>query len=142
MNPSMSRDVRLRVATSSSTILYRLEDYETFRELCQSNLSVYRLDGSARLPYTGDIGHLPYNIETVYWSKYSLKNQKLNVLCKLKCGLFAYIRIITTDIFHDAYYSEDNASITVCTSRESLIKYVMSSTTYKKYLKSTDLALS
>jgi hypothetical protein len=138
----MSRDVRLRVATSNSNILHRLEDYETFRELSQSKMSIYRLDGSRRLPCTGDIGSLPYNIETVYWSKYSLKNQKLTVLCKLRCGLFAYIRIITTDIFHDAYYSEDNASITVCTSREALIKYVMSNTTYKKYLKSTDLALS
>ena len=142
MNPSMSRDVRLRIAKSNSNILHRLEDYETFRELSQSKLSIYSLNDSKRTPYNEDIGSLPYNIETIYWSKYSLRNQKLTALCKLRCGLFAYIRIITTDIFHDAYYSEDNASVTVCTSRESLIKYVMSNTTYKKYLKSTDLALS
>ena len=127
MNPSMSRDIRLRAEKPNMNILHRFEDYETFRELSQSKL------------YIGDIGSLPYNIETIYWSKYSLKNQKLMALCKLRSGLFAYIRIITTDIFHDAYYYEDNASITVCTSREALIKYVMSNTTYKKYLKSTEI---
>jgi hypothetical protein len=139
MNPSMSRDVRLRIEKLNTNILYRLEDYETFRELSDSKLSVYSLTDSTRIPYTGDIGTLPYNIEIIYWSKYSLQTQKLNVLCKLRCGLFAYIRIITMDIFHDTYYSEKNASITVCTSHESLIKYVMSNTTYKKYLKTTEI---
>ena len=135
----MSRDIRLRAEKPNMNILHRFEDYETFRELSQSKLYVYSLNGSRRIPYIGDIGSLPYNIETIYWSKYSLKNQKLMALCKLRSGLFAYIRIITTDIFHDAYYYEDNASITVCTSREALIKYVMSNTTYKKYLKSTEI---
>jgi hypothetical protein len=139
MNPSMSRDVRLRIEKPNRSILYYLEDYETFRELCDLNVYIYILNDSTRTPYTKDIGPLPQNIETIYWSKCSLKNQKITVLCKLKCGLFAYIRIMTADIFHDEYYSSHNACITLCTSRESLIKYVMSNTTYKKYLKSTEI---
>ena len=41
MNPSMSRDVRLRIEKPNRSILYYLEDYETFRELCDLNVYIY-----------------------------------------------------------------------------------------------------